>query len=164
MKCFKTKKKIKSFSVYAGIDYVLTQVNDVITPVVLEVKVQGCLRLSCMYEALNPEVKGQAAREMLQTMTGRAHVAQLRGKMVLVVGAAGYSKRHLWKEAAAVGVKVGLIWWDINKNCSRATCCFFFKGPFLLCNNKSSNAPNNSVRSCALEIRDLKQNLIVYLI
>ncbi|PVD37014.1 hypothetical protein C0Q70_04007 [Pomacea canaliculata] len=97
-----------------GIDYVLTQVNDVITPVVLEVKVQGCLRLSCMYEALNPEVKGQAAREMLQTMTGRAHVAQLRGKMVLVVGAAGYSKRHLWKEAAAVGVKVVLV--DSNPN------------------------------------------------
>nr|KAG5708547.1 hypothetical protein BaRGS_032968 [Batillaria attramentaria] len=92
-----------------GVDYVITKINDVITPVVTQVRGVGSLQNSAVYELINPVFRGQASRTWFQTMVARSQRFLMKGKTVLVVGAGSFSKRNLWKDARAYGVKIVVV-------------------------------------------------------
>nr|KAG5708550.1 hypothetical protein BaRGS_032971 [Batillaria attramentaria] len=92
-----------------GIDYVITKIDDIITPVVTSVSGQACIRDSYVHELINPENRGQASRTWAQTMVARSQRFLMKDKTVLVVGAGGFSKRNLWKDACELGVKIVLV-------------------------------------------------------
>lgn len=92
-----------------GIDYVFTRRNHVVTPVVIEVNAQDCLWVTSVYEWMNPEKRGTAARVWVQNAIARSQRFLMKNKKVLVIGAGGFSKRKLWKDAADYGARVVLV-------------------------------------------------------
>nr|KAG5708551.1 hypothetical protein BaRGS_032972 [Batillaria attramentaria] len=92
-----------------GIDYVFTKLKNVLTPVVIEVNAQDCLWSGSVFEYIHPKCRGQTARTWVQTMVARSQRFLMKDKTVLVVGAGGFSKRKLWKDAKELGVKIVLV-------------------------------------------------------
>ena len=88
-----------------GIDVILTKQKDAIVPVVIEVNAHDCLYHVTVLETMQPRLKGQAVRPLVHTMLARSQRFLMAGKTVVVVGAGGFSKRHIWTEARKLGVK-----------------------------------------------------------
>lgn len=88
-------------------DFILTSMNGVITPLVIEVNAHDCLYASSLYESSDKEVRGQATRTLVQTMIARSQRFLMKNKVVLVLGTGGFANRTLWKDAQDFGVKVG---------------------------------------------------------
>lgn len=74
----------------------------------IEVNAHDCLYACFMYENTNMELQGQTSFVVVQTMMARSQRYLMQGKVVIVVGAGGYSKRRLWIDSQDIGVKVGV--------------------------------------------------------
>ncbi|XP_070174693.1 carnosine synthase 1-like [Littorina saxatilis] len=92
-----------------GIDLILTEMKGDIVPVVIEVNAHDCLYHATVFETMQPHRQGQATRTFLHTMIDRSQTFLMAGKTVVVIGAGGYSKRNIWKDADQYGVKVILV-------------------------------------------------------
>lgn len=92
-----------------GMDFILTKRNDAITPVLIEVNAHDCLYQCTCYEVMHPQEFGYSSSAYVQIMLARSQRYQLENKVVLVVGAGGYSKRNLWSDAKKYGVKIVLV-------------------------------------------------------
>lgn len=97
-----------------GLDVILSKINGVITPVVIEVNGQDCVCLPFCYEATNPNLRGEAVGGWVQTMVSRSQRFLMRNKVVLMIGGGGFTKRNLWSAAKDFGVKVVLVDSDPN--------------------------------------------------
>ena len=90
-----------------GIDFVLSEVNDAVTPVGIAVSSQDVAVCRCqVYENLFPDVAGEAFRPYLLNAVNRSQRYLVRGMKVLVVGAGGYSKKFIWPSAKEFGIQV----------------------------------------------------------
>ncbi|KAJ8320837.1 hypothetical protein KUTeg_002424 [Tegillarca granosa] len=65
-----------------------------------------CTISAHLYEFINPELSGKSVRPLVDTMVNRSQKFLLRGRHILVIGAGGYSKRFIWKDAKAYDVKI----------------------------------------------------------
>ena len=88
-----------------GIDLILTKQKDAIVPVVIDVNAHDCLYHVTVLETMQPRLKGQAVRPLVHIMLARSQRFLMAGKTIVVVGAGGFSKRHIWTEARKLGVK-----------------------------------------------------------
>jgi hypothetical protein len=98
-------------------DFILTKRRDVISPVLIEVNAHDCLYQCTCYEVMHPQVFGYSSSAYVQLMIARSQRYLLDDKVVLAVGAGGFSKRNLWLDAKKYGVKVC---------CSSFYCPLFF--------------------------------------
>jgi carnosine synthase len=87
-------------------DFILTKHNDKITPVLIEVNAHDCLYQCTVLEVTNPQMLGFASSAWVRLMLARSQRYVLEGKVVLVVGAGGYSRRQLYADAKRLGVQV----------------------------------------------------------
>ena len=76
-------------------------------PVVIEVNAHDCLYHVTVQERMQAGLRGRAVGALVRNMLHRSQRYLLAGKTALVVGAGGFSKRHLWRDARDFGVKVG---------------------------------------------------------
>ena len=89
-----------------GMDLVLTRHKDAIVPVVIEVNAHDCLYHVTVLETMQARQRGVAVRTLVHTMLARSQRFLVAGRVVVVVGAGGFSKRHVWTAARQLGVKV----------------------------------------------------------
>ena len=87
-------------------DLVLTRHKDAIVPVVIEVNAHDCLYHVTVLEMMQARQRGVAVRTLVHTMLARSQRFLVAGRVVVVVGAGGFSKRHIWTAARQLGVKV----------------------------------------------------------
>ncbi|XP_078508033.1 carnosine synthase 1-like [Lissotriton helveticus] len=104
-----------------GVDFVLTCVDQAITPVALGVNSHLCLRSCGVFDTMNclnvsAACAGaeSASSLLIQTMVKRSQCYIMEGKEVLVIGAAGISKKYIWESARDYGIKIHLIESDPN--------------------------------------------------
>nr|KAG5699350.1 hypothetical protein BaRGS_004287 [Batillaria attramentaria] len=69
-----------------GLDVVLAKVNDVITPVVIEVNGECCIEQAFVYETTVPVLQGESEYLWVQTMVSRSQRFLMQDKTVVVVG------------------------------------------------------------------------------
>ena len=76
-------------------------------PVALGAVGPGRVARECAtYEAMHASERGVASRLLLQGGVARAQRWAMQGKLVLVVGAACFSKMYIWPTAREYGIKV----------------------------------------------------------
>ncbi|XP_069485062.1 carnosine synthase 1 isoform X1 [Ambystoma mexicanum] len=104
-----------------GVDFMLTSVDQVITPVALGVNCHLCLETCGLFESMNrPHVSAASSGSestsslLIQTMVKRSQYYIMEGKEVLVIGAGGISKKFIWESTRDHGIKVHLIESDPN--------------------------------------------------
>ncbi|XP_078502639.1 carnosine synthase 1-like [Lissotriton helveticus] len=99
-----------------GVDFILTCVDQTITPVALGVNSHLCLMSCGVFETmncLNASASGAGAESssslLIQTMVKRSQCYIMEGKEVLVIGAAGICKKYIWETTRDHGIKVHLV-------------------------------------------------------
>ncbi|XP_053306362.1 carnosine synthase 1 [Spea bombifrons] len=114
-----------------GVDFLLTIVDYVVTPVILGVTSTHCLEGCGIHECLLSSVvaggsiaMNSASRPLLETMVRRSLSYVMEGKEVLVIGAGGISKKFIWEAARDYGIKVHLVESDPNHFASSLVTSF----------------------------------------
>ncbi|XP_078502636.1 carnosine synthase 1-like [Lissotriton helveticus] len=104
-----------------GVDFILTCVDQAITPVALGVNSHHCLSSCGVFETMNClNVSAACAGEesasslLIQTMVNRSQCYIMAGKEVLVVGAGGPNNKYIWETTREHGIKIHLIESDPN--------------------------------------------------
>ncbi|XP_078508053.1 carnosine synthase 1-like isoform X2 [Lissotriton helveticus] len=104
-----------------GVDFILTCVDQIITPIAVGVNCHLCLNTCGDFESMNrsllsPACAGSesASSLLIQTMVKRSQYYIMEGKEVLVIGAGGISKKYIWESTRDYKIKVHLIESDPN--------------------------------------------------
>ncbi|XP_078515348.1 carnosine synthase 1-like [Lissotriton helveticus] len=104
-----------------GVDFILTCVDQIITPIAVGVNCHLCLNTCGDFESMNrsllsPACAGSesASSLLIQTMVKRSQHYIMEGKEVLVIGAGGISKKFIWESTRDYKIKVHLIESDPN--------------------------------------------------
>ncbi|KAM4636149.1 carnosine synthase 1 [Discoglossus pictus] len=99
-----------------GIDFLLTLVDYVVTPVILGLTSALCLESCGIQECLigslaagSPVSVNFATGPLVETMLQRSLCYVMEGKEVLVIGAGGFSKKFIWEAARDYGIKIHLV-------------------------------------------------------
>jgi len=92
-----------------GIDFILTPMDKVIVPIVIEVNDHDCTLQCQILEFTLPHSIGESVRPWVLNMFQRSQTFQLQGKTLGVVGAGGHSKMFVWPALKSFGMRVVLI-------------------------------------------------------
>lgn len=92
-----------------GIDYILSKRNGVYAPIGIEVNSHDCTINCQLYEFMNPDLAGLSVGPLIQTMCERSQRYAMSGKVVVVVGAGGSSKKFIWPAAKKENIRVVLV-------------------------------------------------------
>ncbi|XP_053548329.1 carnosine synthase 1 isoform X2 [Bombina bombina] len=99
-----------------GIDFLLTLVDCMVTPVILGLNSGICLEScgiqECMMGSLAAGIAvsiNSASRPLVETMLRRSLNYVMEGKEILVIGAGGISKKFIWEAAREYGIKIHLV-------------------------------------------------------
>ncbi|XP_075439900.1 carnosine synthase 1 isoform X2 [Ascaphus truei] len=99
-----------------GVDFLLTLVDHVVTPVILGLTSDLCLESCGIHECLlgslaagGPVAMDSAAEPLLELMLRRSMCYVMEGKEILVIGAGGVSKKFIWDAARDYEIKIHLV-------------------------------------------------------
>ncbi|CAH2321417.1 carnosine synthase 1 [Pelobates cultripes] len=99
-----------------GVDFLLTVVDYMVTPVILGITSNYCLESCGIHECLQGSLVAggsnaiiSASTPLLETMLQRSLIYVMEKKEVLVVGSGGISKAFIWEAAKIYGIKIHLV-------------------------------------------------------
>ena len=101
-----TRIKSKVHTDLIGIEYIMSKIDEVPTPVGIELNSIKCLNHVMMTEFLYPESQGEAFHHLIQNIATRSQTFLMIKKMVLVIGGGVHSKQYIWQVAKDYGIEV----------------------------------------------------------
>ncbi|KAM8924563.1 carnosine synthase 1 [Pelodytes ibericus] len=127
----KERGGIKAQTDLLGVDFLLTVVDHMVTPVILGLTSTLCLESCGIHECLLSGVAAggsvatnSASTPLVETMLRRSMNYVMEGKEVLVIGAGGTSKKFIWEAARDYGIKIHLVESDPNHFASSLVTSF----------------------------------------
>lgn len=89
--------------------------NGVYAPIGIEVNSHDCTINCQLYEFMNPDLAGLSVGPLIQTMCERSQRYAMSGKVIVVVGAGGSSKKFIWPAAKKENIRVSFNIFDFLK-------------------------------------------------
>ena len=118
-----TRMKSEVHTDLIGIEYIMSKIGGVPTPVGVEINSIKCLNDVQLAEFLYPESQGEAFHHLIQNAITRSQKFLMIKKTVLVIGGGGHSKKYIWDVAKDYGIEVRY---------SEEECCFLALACMLL--------------------------------